>query len=366
MPQKPSTPESETMRIAQLVILSYESCLSSSIGLPAEMVHAANDFSRVKGSGEICEVTVCGTKKNTLCTGGVKLGNTRTINQIKTPDIVLLPAIWRNPLQIAKTLPWLNKKLSEWSASGSLICAVGNASFLLAESGLLNHRAATTHWSRSKQFKRRYPRINYQDDFLITHSDNFYCVASVNALADLVIHFIERYYGNACAQHIERNFSPEARAPYSRNVFEERLDAEKTLRQLSAPHGARQTPKHRVNTRISPNHDQDVLRLTDWLAENLAEPIDNKKMSTMLKVSERVLHRRTKEVLGLSPQRLLEQIRLDHAKVLLKGTALSTASIAYETGYNNQSYFCKRFKIYAGQTPSEYRSLVQRAVSDVC
>jgi AraC-like DNA-binding protein len=62
-----------------------------------------------------------------------------------------------------------------------------------------------------------------------------------------------------------------------------------------------------------------------------------------------------KNEIGVSPQRYLNNIRLDKAKECLENGVLSVKEIAAEVGIPNVSGFCRSFKARYGTTPKEYR-----------
>jgi AraC-like DNA-binding protein len=63
-----------------------------------------------------------------------------------------------------------------------------------------------------------------------------------------------------------------------------------------------------------------------------------------------------KESFGETFKSVLNRIRLEKSKVMLKETELLVSEIAYEVGYNQAAYFTRLFKQYYGQSPKEYRS----------
>ncbi|HJD36206.1 MAG TPA: AraC family transcriptional regulator [Candidatus Blautia ornithocaccae] len=62
-----------------------------------------------------------------------------------------------------------------------------------------------------------------------------------------------------------------------------------------------------------------------------------------------------KKEYGITPNKALTQIRLDHAKKMLITSDLEISKIAEFVGFNTASYFNRVFKEYAGMTPKEYR-----------
>jgi transcriptional regulator GlxA family with amidase domain len=67
------------------------------------------------------------------------------------------------------------------------------------------------------------------------------------------------------------------------------------------------------------------------------------------------LHRRLRDVLSTSPTEIVRSIRLDRAAQLLKSRAGSVSEVAYATGFQSVSHFCRCFKARFDATPSTYR-----------
>src|SRR5690606_32666795 len=139
--------------------------------------------------------------------------------------IIYVPALWRNPRPIvrrhAPMLKWLNAAY----AAGATIAGVGTGCCFLAEAGLLDNRPATTHWHYFDRFEADYPKVHLKRDYFITQADELYCAASINSLADLTVHFIQRLYGDEIAHHVARHFSQEIRRAYeSMRYFEGSTD----------------------------------------------------------------------------------------------------------------------------------------------
>ena len=62
-----------------------------------------------------------------------------------------------------------------------------------------------------------------------------------------------------------------------------------------------------------------------------------------------------KSEIGVSPQRYLNNNRLEKARECLENGVLSVKEIATEVGIPNVSRFCRSFKVRYGTTPKEYR-----------
>lgn len=317
----------------EIAFIAYDHCLSSSIALPMEMYRAAVDSSSALTKKVYNTPVVYANKRRILCAGGLNIVTDKHPRYLENPDLIILPAIWRNPLLVVRQHGYLISLLKAWNERGIKICAVGSSSFFLAEAGLLNQRAATTHWSQSDVFRRKYPLVQLKKDFLITQSKNLYCAASVNSVADLMIHFIELLFEPSIAQKVEANFSPEVRSSYATSLFNDE--------------------KH------SRHADEDMIRLQHWLHENFKQLTSNQDMANMLGISTRTLNRRFKATTHKSPSKYLQQLKIDHAKDLLNHSNLSIADIAVQCGFNDMSYFCSCFKHLTSMSASTYRDAVK-------
>jgi transcriptional regulator GlxA family with amidase domain len=166
-----------------------------------------------------CDVVGPGNEKDITTATGLTLKLSGNAQSISATDLLIIPALWRNPLttlrRYVELLPWLR----QLARNDTHICAVGTGSFLLAEAGLLTHKPATTHWFYFDQFAKRYPHVQLQRHHLITEAGNIFCAGSVNSVADLTIHFIELYYGAQIARKVEAQFSPEIRRPFESHVY---------------------------------------------------------------------------------------------------------------------------------------------------
>jgi transcriptional regulator GlxA family with amidase domain len=82
---------------------------------------------------------------------------------------------------------------------GAHIATICTGAFVLAETGLLDGKTATTHWGTADEFRRRYPRIDLKTERLITDEGDLFCSGGTNAGADLALYLVEKYCGHEIA-----------------------------------------------------------------------------------------------------------------------------------------------------------------------
>lgn len=317
--------------------LLCEHMLATSSTLPMEMLLAAESAVRAMLPTEqqraISLNTVALTLAPVVTRTGMFWQPDLTIDQVESSDLIYIPGLWRNPRPIIKRhaslLDWLQKQ----HQNGAIISAVGTGCCFLAEAGLLDGKAATTHWHYFDQFQHDYPRVNLKRQYFITQAGSLYCAASVNSLADLTVHFIQRFFGKKIASHVERHFSHEIRKAYESSGFFE--------------------------TMKNPHPDEQIIQIQIWLEDNYFREIRFDQVSERFGMSVRTLNRRFKSALGKTPLEYLQDIRINTAKDLLKTSNLSITEIADKVGYQDTNYFTSLFKKHLAITPNAYRETVR-------
>jgi transcriptional regulator GlxA family with amidase domain len=315
--------------------LLYPDALATSFTLPMEILQAASQMASVarRGRPRVRFLLAAPQRRPLRLSSGITVQPAIRLDQLPPLDLLLLPAIWRNPMPtINATRSWL-PRLRELGESGTRICSVGTASCLLAEAGMLQGRPATTHWNYFDMFARRYPSVELKTRHLITQSDNIYCVGSVNSIADLMVHIVDEWFGSRIAQAVENQFSPEIRRSFRAAAYQ------------SEPQ--------------SSHHDELVLEAQLWLQANLAQRVSIAALAGQLGLSGRTLNRRFRAATGLSPMSYLQSLRIAEARDLLRHSNLSVGEIAWQVGLHDTSYFSRLFREQVGMAPLSYRGAVR-------
>ncbi|CAA0101157.1 HTH-type transcriptional regulator CdhR [Halioglobus japonicus] len=321
------------MHIAAAVL--YPQALATSITLPMEILQAASQMARVqeRGVARVRFLLAAPQCTDVVLGSGIVLKPDIALAELPPLDMLLLPAIWRNPLPaVAAAHDWLGL-LREQADRGTRICSVGTGSYLLAEAGVLQGKAATTHWNYFEPFAKRYPAVDLKTRHLITQSDNIYCVGSVNSIADLMVHLVEEWFGSAIAKAIENQFSPEIRRSFRAAAYQNEAD--------------------------SSHHDEVVAQAQQWLQMHLSSPVSMAQLAEQSGLSARTLNRRFKRATGMAPQNYLQSLRIAGAKDLLRHSNLTVGDIAWQLGIGDVSYFSQLFRRHCGMSPLQYRNAVR-------
>lgn len=318
----------------------YPQALATSVTLPMEILQAASQMASVdrRGQSQVRFILAAQDRRQIKLGSGITLKPELSLKDLPPLDLLLLPALWRNPLPALHGardwLPWLREQAS----AGTRICSVGTGSFLLAEAGLLDGKPATTHWNYFEPFGSRYPDVDLKTRHLITQADNIYCVGSVNSIADLMVHIIEEWFGSSIARAIENQFSPEIRRSFNAAAYQDEAD--------------------------SSHPDEAIVQAQQWLQSNLNSPVSVTQLAQHMQWSPRTLNRRFKDATGVTPLSYLQGLRVASAKELLRHSNLPVGDIAWQVGLSDVSYFSQLFRRHSGVSPLQYREAVRGKLFD--
>lgn len=217
--------------------------------------------------------------------------------------------------------------------AGTLLCSVCAGAFLLAETGLLNGRPATTHWALADAFRARFPGVDLDPDRLLVDDGDLVTAGGLMAWVDLGLALIHRFLGTEAMLETARLFlvDPGGREQRFYAPFAPRLD-----------HG-----------------DRAILAIQHGLQTLGAETVSVADLAHRAAMSERTFLRRFHKATGFKPAAYLQHLRIGRARFLLERGDLTQEAIAWEVGYADVGAFRARFQALMGLSPGEYRRRFQ-------
>lgn len=280
------------------------------------------------------EVEILGEKEGPVkCLNNVLIHPHRTIADVKKTDLIIISSITsrdRIPKHRPDTIRWLKTQ----HRRGASIASVCTGAFLLAETGLLNGRTATTHWGFMELFRERYPKVNLQAEKVITDEETLYCAGALSAGIDLSLYLVEKYCGHeiaiSCSKALMHDMGRKTQAPYSLLHFQK---------------------KHA---------DESVLAAQNWLEDHYTETVDMNAVAKANGMSRRTFERRFKKATGDTPLFYLQKTRVEAAKKMIETENATFDEISYRTGYENSGHFREIFKKHTGLLPSRYERYFRR------
>ena len=228
----------------------------------------------------------------------------------RRPDCVVVPAIgfkMPGPLEAALRRPDVadaGEALRHWSRRGATMTAACIGTFVLAESGLLDHQRATTTWWLAPVFRRRYPTVRLDDSHMVVRSGRVVTAGAALGHMDLALWII-------------RSASPRLAS----------LTAKYLIVDSRASQSAYALTDHLAHA------DPMIERFEQWGRAHLTQGFALDQAAKAVGASKRTLARRTQAVLGKSPLAYVQALRIERAVQLLKTSDASVDQIAARVGY---------------------------------
>jgi transcriptional regulator GlxA family with amidase domain len=281
------------------------------LGLSAvlDAFQTANELADMSGfSGERFDVKIVGVMKSIKTAQGLTLP-VQAIGS-KAPDCVVVPAIgFKMPEALEAALGRQDiqdaaRLLQRWGRKGAMMTAACIGTFVMAESGLLNHQRATTTWWLAPMFRQRYPDVSLDESNMIVKSGRVVTAGAALSHMDLALWII-------------RSISPRLAS----------LTAKYLIVDSRPSQSAYALTDHLVHS------DPIVQRFEDWARARLKHGFSLDDAARAVGSSKRTLARHMQAVLGKSPLSYFQSLRVERAVHLLKTGDASIDEIAARVGY---------------------------------
>jgi transcriptional regulator GlxA family with amidase domain len=233
-----------------------------------------------------------------------------------------------------------NKPLLRWIRRQSTLvrrlASICTGAFLLAESGVLRGRRATTHWNHCDALARDFPDLKVEPDRIFMREGSLYTSAGVTAGMDLALALVEEDLGRDVALAAARELVLFLKRPGGQAQFSAQLSA-----QLAEHEPLRELQSYMAE---HPDHDLSVARLARRLA-----------------MSPRHFARVFKQELGTTPARYVSAVRVEAARRLLEETSTPLETVCRKSGMGTPESMRRSFLRTIGVAPGQYRERFKRS-----
>jgi len=298
---------------------------------PMQVFHEANYFLEHSGRPDLgYDVEVVTTQPGAVYeVNGLKIVVDKPYHRVRgVVDTLMFQAVDEDEsvLHDEQFLSWV----SRMSRRVRRIVSICVGTFILAESGVLDGRRATTHWSACDDFRRRYPRVALDPDPIYIKDGNIYTSAGSTSGLDLTVALVEEDFGKELARRVAQGMVMYLKRPGNQAQFSVQLSGQ----------FAEEERFRELQLYVLENPDQDLS--VETLAENVG-------------MSPRNFARVFTRQVGITPGRFVEQSRLERARRHLEETHLPVSQVAERCGYTTREGMRLAFDRHLSISPREYR-----------
>jgi transcriptional regulator GlxA family with amidase domain len=311
----------------QVAIVIHEGVQALDVAGPLDVFSEANGF---LADGEGYGITVIGREARPMrASNGLVL----------TPEMDLADAaslfgtvlIAGGPgLPEAPEDPAISRWLGDWGIKAGRYGSICTAAFVLGQAGLLDGRAATTHWQQAARLASMFPKARVDPDRIYLRDGPLMTSAGVTAGIDLALALVAEDHGATIALSCARRLVVAAQRQGGQSQFSPFL----------LPQATPGSPLAKVQRHVM---------------DHPAEAFSVERLAEIAGTSPRSIARLFTSELAVTPHEFVESVRIDHARNLLEATDLALKAIAYDCGFGSAEQMRLVFQRRLGLSPARYR-----------
>lgn len=250
-------------------------------------------------------------------------------NFLAKQDVIIIPPCMsgiHTPDNIGEIINFIRHHHSQQS----IIAAICVGTFILAETGLLNGKEATTHWLYADTLKKKFPKIIVNKSKLLVDNETLITSGGIMSWVDIGLYIVEKFFGHHIMLKTTQfmNVDPPRDLQNQYMSFFPKLD----------------------------HNDTAILKAQYWLMNADIHDINVKNLVIQSGLEERTFLRRFKKATKLLPKNYIQNFCIEYAKGLLETTDMPIEQISWNLGYANSSSFRKNFTKITCLTPRDYRN----------
>lgn len=263
-------------------------------------------FSEANGGSKRYRIRLCATRERIESHQGLTLAGLDPLPDDAGADaLVVVPGMpYAATQQIERSV---TRWLANAARAGAHIASVCTGAFALGEAGLLDEKKCTTHWSRTSELARRYPRARVLEDRLYVSDGNVTTSAGIASGIDMALAFIEQADGPLVAAEVAREMVVYLRRDGAQEQQSVYLD---------------------YRTHLHPG----VHRVQDWIVRNPATRTTLDELANVAGMSARSLTRTFRGATGISVHGFMTRVRVELARTLLHDPGLTMEAVAQRCG----------------------------------
>jgi transcriptional regulator GlxA family with amidase domain len=211
------------------------------------------------------------------------------------------------------------------------VASVCTGAFLLAESGLLDGRRATSHWAYCKLLAQNYPTVRVDPDQIFIRDGAISTSGGITSGIDLAMAMVEEDWGRKVALSVAQYLVVFVKRPGGQSQFSAYIPTEASRR-------------------------PDVRDLQAWIMGHLTEDLRVEVLADRMDMSPRNFARMFLSETRMTPAKFVEMVRIDAARQHLVNSELPIDVVADESGFRDPEQMRRAFLRQLGVNPHDYRA----------
>jgi transcriptional regulator GlxA family with amidase domain len=254
----------------------------------------------------------------------------RVMSQVAVADAIDTLVIVGDPgISDRKFLPETIDFIRTAAARARRTASVCMGAFLLAASGLLDGRHATTHWRFATRLQAMYPTVRVDGDRIYLNERGVWTSAGMTAGIDMTLALIEEDLGRDIARAVARMLVVYYRRPGGQLQYSSLLELE-------------------------PDSDR-IRRVLSFAHEHLSEPLSVERLAEVAHLSVRQFGRAFVAATSMSPAKAVERLRVESARCIVEDSQETLETIARRVGFADPERMRQSFIRVLGQPPRTLR-----------
>ncbi|MBO9538031.1 GlxA family transcriptional regulator [Herbaspirillum sp.] len=225
--------------------------------------------------------------------------------------------------------PELLKLLRKIAVRARRIAGLCTGAFILADTGLLDGRRATTHWYCAEDLQQRHPSVQVEADRIYIADGPIWTSAGMTAELDLALALVEKDLGADIARSVAHHLVMHQRRSGGQSQHSEML-------------------------KLAPKSDR-IQQALEHARRNLAQPLSVEDLAEAVNLSPRQFSRVFTAETGQSPAKAVEGLRLEAARLMIESSRHPLEVVAKETGFRDRRHMREAFMRGFGIPPQAVR-----------
>lgn len=262
----------------------------------------------------------------------------KSIDEIDKTNLVIISAIDGNLSDGIKKnvefITWIKQQRIQHDAELASLC---KGAFILAETGLLNGKTCSTHWTAHDEFIKRYPGVKLVPEKIISENNGIYSSGGAYSFLNFMLFIIEKFFGRETAIWCSK-------------ISEIELD--------------RLEQSHFMIFNGQKDHQDSAIKKAQlYIEDHFETRININQLAEQVGVSGRNFLRRFKKATANTPKDYIARVKVEAAKRKFESSVMNIQEVMLSVGYNYEKAFRNTFRKYSGLSPLEYRRKYNREMA---